>query len=392
VPNEPGAPVRVGISLLSQDPAQFTGTRTYIRELTREFGRRPEQVSIEVLCNEHSASMLDGWAPPGTPITTASGYGVGSTRLSRVAGIGIGTVRGRSLARQFSDDVQLIHYPLTINVPPVRGPSVMTLHDIQHHELPEMFAPYQRLWRKLVYDRPALRSTKVITDSEFSRERIISLIGVDPERVVTVHLGVDTQRFNPAGGVDDERVLADLSLPDRFVIYPASLWRHKNHERLLEAVARVPDDTLHLLLTGASFGRVPSLMALAERFGIAARVRHIGFVSDDVLPALYRRAVALVFPSLYEGFGAPPLEAMASGCPVASSMATSLAEVCGDAALELVPGDVGQMAEAIAAVVSDGAVREALRARGFEQARRFSWSDAADAHVAVYREAVSSGA
>jgi glycosyltransferase involved in cell wall biosynthesis len=288
--------------------------------------------------------------------------------------------------------VQVIHYPLTINVPPVTGPSVMTLHDIQHHELPEMFAPHQRLWRKLVYDRPAQRSTMVITDSEFSRRRIISLIGVDPDRVVTVHLGVDGERFHPSPGEDDERVLAALSLPERFVVYPASLWRHKNHERLLEALARVPDTSLHLLLTGASFGRVPELMALAERLGIAERVRHVGFVSDDVLPALYRRAAALVFPSLYEGFGAPPLEAMASGCPVASSLATSLAEVCGDAALELVPDDVGQMTEAITAVVGDGELRDSLRARGLEQARRFSGAAAADAHVAVFREAVGRGA
>jgi glycosyltransferase involved in cell wall biosynthesis len=380
---------RVGISLLSQDRDQYTGTRTYVRELVRELGRRPDQVALEVLCNEHSASLLDGWAQESTSIKLASGYRVGRSRLSRVAAIAGGSVRRRSLAAQFSPDLDVIHYPLTLNVPPVRGPSVMTLHDIQHHELPELFTPSQRLWRKLVYDRAAARSTMVITDSDFSRDRIVQLVGVDPERIVTVHLGVDSERFDAVAGPDDSALLAPLELPERFVLYPASLWRHKNHERLLEAMAQVGDRSLQLVLTGAAFGRLAELMALAARLGISDRVRHVGFVSDRALPALYRRAVALVFPSLYEGFGVPPLEAMACGCPVASSLVTSLGEVCGDAAEPLEPRDSGQMAGAIGRVVEDEELRRSLRERGLARAQRFSWSAAADAHLTVYRRSAS---
>jgi glycosyltransferase involved in cell wall biosynthesis len=387
VTNDPARAVRVAVSLLSQDRAQFTGTRTYVRELIRELGRRPGEVSLDVLCNEHSASLLDGWAQESTSIKLASGYRVGSSRLSRVAAIAGGSLRRRSLAAQFSGEFDVIHYPLTLNVPPVPGPSVMTLHDIQHHELPELFTPSQRLWRKLVYDRAAVRSTIVITDSDFSRRRIIELVGVDPERIVTVHLGVDHRRFDREAGADDHGLLAPLALPQRFVLYPASLWPHKNHERLLEALARGSDRGLHLVLTGAPFERLDQLMALATRLRIGERVRHIGFVSDAALPALYRRALAVVFPSLYEGFGVPPLEAMACGCPVASSLVTSLAEVCGDAAEPLEPLDVAQMADAISRVAEDEELRTGLRARGFHQASRFSWSAAADAHLSVYRRA-----
>jgi glycosyltransferase involved in cell wall biosynthesis len=384
-------PLRVGVSLLSQDRAQFTGTRTYVRELIRELGRRQDRVSLEVLCNEHSSSLLEGWAAPATEIKLASGYRVGSTRVSRVAAIIAGSIRRRSLASQFSAAVDVVHYPLTLNIPRVSGPSVMTLHDIQHLELPEMFTAPQRVWRRLVYDRAALHSTMVVTDSEFSRGRIVELIGVDPDRIAAIHLGVDRERFAPASGADDEARLSDLALPERFVLYPASLWRHKNHERLLEALSRVSDRSLSLVLTGAAFGRVEELTALAGRLGLGGRVRHVGFVSDEALPALYRRASALVFPSLYEGFGAPPLEAMACGCPVASSLVTSLAEVCGDAVARLDPLDPGQMAVAIERLVGDETLRSSLRERGFAQAGRFSWPAAADAHLSVYRRAAGGG-
>jgi glycosyltransferase involved in cell wall biosynthesis len=383
-------PVRVGISLLSQDRRQFTGTGTYVRELVRELGRRPDEVALEILCNEHAIKLLEGWAPERAEVKVATGYRVGSTRLTRVAAIAGASLRRRSLEAQISPRVEVVHYPLTLNVPPVRRPSVMTLHDIQHHEMPEMFSAPQRLWRSRVYDRAAQRSALVITDSDFSRERIISLIGVDPARIVTIHLGVDRERFNPEVGAPDEELLAGLRLPARFAFYPASLWPHKNHRRLLEALARIGDDSLALLLTGAPYGRLDELLATAERLGLAGRVRHVPFVSDAALPAIYRRAEAVVFPSLYEGFGAPPLEAMACGCPVASSLATSLAEVCGDAAEPLDPLDPEQMAGAIARVVGDEDLRARLERRGLEQARKFSWASAADEHVRVYQRAARS--
>jgi glycosyltransferase involved in cell wall biosynthesis len=303
-----------------------------------------------------------------------------------------GALRPGRLTRQFSPELQVIHYQLTSNLPPVRLPTVTTLHDLQHHELPELFAPHQRLWRRFVYDRAAARSTTVVTDSHHARARIIELLGVDPDRVVTIHLAVDRERFKPAPDPREEQLLSSLRLADRFVLYPASLWPHKNHRRLLEAFARIGDGTLHLVLTGADFGRLQQLASISSQLGIRDRVRHLGFVSDAVLPALYRRALALVFPSMYEGFGTPPLEAMACGCPVASSLAASLAEVCGDAVEPLDPEDPEQMATAITRVVHDRASRELLRERGFAQVSGFSWSTAAAEHIAVYRKAIGHGA
>jgi glycosyltransferase involved in cell wall biosynthesis len=203
-----------------------------------------------------------------------------------------------------------------------------------------------------------------------------------------VHLGIDHARFAPEPQDDDEATARRHALPERFVFYPANLWQHKNHERLIDAFAQVGDDALELLLAGETYGRLEPLLERARRAGVGRRVRHLGHVPPAEVPALLRRATALVFPSLYEGFGAPPLEAMACGCPVASSTRASLAEVCGDAALAFDPEDPGEIAAAIERVATDGELRVDLRDHGLEHAGRFSWEAAARGHVAAYEQAL----
>jgi glycosyltransferase involved in cell wall biosynthesis len=280
-----------------------------------------------------------------------------------------------------------VHYPLSVGLPRTGLPTVVTLHDMQHRELAEMWSAGARAWRWVTYDRAARTATVVVTDSEHARGQIIERLGVAPDRVVVVHLAVDHERFRPAPDVDDVALLEPLQLPERFLYYPAGLWVHKNHLRLLEAFALLEDRRLGLVLSGASTGRLGEILDRARQLGVGDRVRYVGFLPDAVLPALYRRARAVVFPSLFEGFGLPPLEAMACGCPVASSRRASLSEVCGDAAAVLDPDDPRQMASAVAAVVEDDDTRGELRERGLSWAARFSWSAVADAHLEVYRRA-----
>lgn len=389
-PDRTSEPVKVTLSLLSQDRNQFTGTRTYVRELVRHLSGRREEIELTLFCNEHAAAWRGDWYGESVPITIASGYRVGDSRMSRVAALVAAQLAPQRLARQVPPATDVVHYPLIVNVPRVPGPTVTTLHDVQHHELPQLFSPAERLWRRLLYDRSAAGATMVITDSDHARRRIIEIIGVDPSRVITIHLAVDHELFSERPGSRDEALLAGI-VPERFILYPASLWPHKNHDRLLEALALVEDRSLELVLTGAAFGKREALMASASRFGVGRRVHHLGFVPDQMLAALYRAAQAVVFPSLYEGFGAPPLEAMACGCPVASSLVASLREVCGDAVEPLDPHDPRSIAAAIMRVTEDPQARAVLRERGFRQAGRFSWAAAAKAHLAVYREAAERG-
>lgn len=373
----------VGIGLLTQGAEQFTGTATYIRELLLELRERNGAVRFEALCNDHALSFFASCASPTVVLKPARDHYAGTSRARRAGSVVRARARPQSLRRQLGD-VQVVHYPLTLGVPSVRVPTIVSLHDVQHHDMPEHFSPAVRLWRRMYYDRPARNATLIHTLSRYSKGRIVDALGVSPERVVVIPLAVDHARFRPEAPRDEE-LLQAMPLPPRFLFYPATLWRHKNHVELLDAMTMVEDDELHLVLCGGSLGRRAEILAAAERRGLAHRVHHFGFISDLALPAVYRRATALVFPSQYEGFGAPTLEAMASGCPVAASSAGPLAEICRDAAIDLTPDDPRQMAAAIDRVAGDTALRAELREAGLTRAREYSWVRVADAHLAAYR-------
>jgi glycosyltransferase involved in cell wall biosynthesis len=215
----------------------------------------------------------------------------------------------------------------------------------------------------VLYKQAVTSSRIVIAISEHARETLIETYGLDPANVVAIPLGLDHDRLTPG---EEPR--------EPFLLYPANPWRHKNHARLYEAFALVRREhpELRLVLTGT--GHAAELPV-----GVESR----GRVSYDELVRLYRTAAALVFPSLYEGFGLPPLEAMACGCPVAVSNAASLPEVCGDAAEYFDPVSPGDMARAIQAVLDDPAPYVEC---GLARAQRFSWEATARAHEDVFRQ------
>jgi glycosyltransferase involved in cell wall biosynthesis len=381
----------VAISLLSHAP-EMTGAATYARELIRALGARCDEVRLEVLCNEYAFARLEGFVGDGAVLRRARGFRVGKSPASRAVAMLGAAVFPRRLTRQLQNDPAVVHYPLSVGLPRVALPTVVTAHDAQHLDLPELWSATVRAWRWATYDRVARAATMVVTDSEHARRRLIDALGIAPERIIAVHLAVDHERFGPLPDDSDASLPERLQLPERFVYYPAGFFAQKNHLRLLEAFALLGDRSLQLLLTGASNGRLGEILERARALGVGERVRYLGFVPDADLPALYRHARAVVFPSLYEGFGLPPLEAMACGCPVASSRRASLAEVCGDAAAVLEPEDPRQMADTIAAVLDDEQLRTQLRERGLAWASRFTWDAAAEAHLDVYRRAARLGA
>jgi glycosyltransferase involved in cell wall biosynthesis len=354
--------VRVGLSLLTLVPGISGGSETYARELCRALARvgsHRYEVLVPTLAPE---------AGGGLETVVATGYPASTTTPGRLRAMAGASTRPGRLARRLTG-ADVVHYPLTVPVPPVDGPTVLTLLDVQHLDLPELFPRGERLFRRVAYDRAARRATRVVAISEWTRVRIVECLGLDAGRVHAIHLGVDHDRFTPDAAVEREP----------FLLYPARPWPHKNHARLFEAFAslRAERPELRLVLTGVGHdpGRLPK--------GVATR----GAVTPDELVSLYRRAAALVFPSLYEGFGLPPLEAMACGCPVASSFAGSLPEVLGDAAVLFDPGD----ADAIAAGAAEALDRAAeLSRRGPEHAAGFTWDATARAHDDVYRLALAS--
>jgi glycosyltransferase involved in cell wall biosynthesis len=257
------------------------------------------------------------------------------------------------------EELDAIHFPLSVMLPLVSSPpAATTILDLQHEFLPENFPRWELAYRRALYGASARRSRIVIAISEHARETLIERLSFDPDRVRTIHLGVDLERFSPT-----------TSECEPFLLYPAKAWPHKNHERLFEAVAllRREHRDLRLVLTG-------------EHADVPDFVDARGRVSQDELVDLYRRASALVFPSLYEGFGQPVLEALACGCPVACSELPPLREVAGDAAVYFDPLDSESIASGTLEAIARGGSSGPGRASGF------TWEECARKHDAVYRE------
>ena len=232
----------------------------------------------------------------------------------------------------------------------------------------------------------------MITGSESTRQDVIALCGVPAERVVTIPDGV-TGAFCPA----DPQAVAEFrrrkGLPDRFILFLGTLEPRKNVVRLLDAYAawrRVSREPVSLVVAGGKGWFYETIFARAAELGLGDAVIFPGFVPGDELPWWYRAAELFVYPSLFEGFGLPPLEAMACGTPTITSNVSSLPEVAGSAALLVDPEDTAGLTDAIARVLSDPALAAELRAAGPRQAARFPWSRTAAETAQVYRQVLRS--
>lgn len=242
------------------------------------------------------------------------------------------------------------------------APFVFTIHDLNHIDRPENSGYLKRIYYATVLKRACHRAAAVLTVSGFSRSRIIEWSGVSEEKVVNVQCAVETE-FHCG--------VAPYEFDFPYLLCVSNRKGHKNEFRVVESFAQAGiDKTLCLVFTGQP---TRELDACIKRNQVADRVRFTGFVPDKRMPSLYRSAEALVFPSLYEGFGLPVLEAMACGTPVLTSNTSALPEVAGDAAMLIDPTSVGEIAAGINKVIYDSALRQRLRERGLVQASRFSW-------------------
>jgi len=242
------------------------------------------------------------------------------------------------------------------------SPFMFTVHDLNHIDRPENSSAAKRLYYATVLKRACHRAARVLTVSEFSRGRIIEWSGVTPEKVVNVGNGVDPE-YHPAA--------TPCQLPYPYLLCVSNRKRHKNEFRTVQAFAASGiAGEMHLLFTGQP---TDELAACIARHRLTSAVHFIGVVPGAELPGLYRSAVALVFPSLYEGFGLPVLEAMACGTPVVTGDNSALPETAGDAALLVDATSVEQIAEAMRRITYDSQLRAQLRSRGLAQAARLTW-------------------
>lgn len=373
--------MHVGLNLVFLTPGSSGGMEIYARELIPELVSAAPQHRFTAFVGREAAAVAGPWNEVVDALTVPVRA---SNRLE--------WVRGEQqllpmLARRAG--VELLHS--FANTAPLWGAfrRVVTIHDLNYQVVPEAYPGLRGRGMRILVPLAARRSHRVIADSRSTRDDLARLAATPPVKVDVVPLGLGAvARTAPLPEAD---IRARLDAGDRAIVLSVSAkLPHKNLIRLIGALATIPGDRRPLLvLPGYSTPHEAQLRLRAERLGVAGDVRFLGWVSDEELEGLYAAASCFVFPSLYEGFGLPVLEAMARGVPVASSSRGSLGEVAGDAALIFDPESEAEIASAIERLLSDGALAAHLRAAGHERASRFTWSATAAGTLNSYERAIS---
>jgi glycosyltransferase involved in cell wall biosynthesis len=347
------------------------GIGTYIRNVVRNLGRLDRENSYFFIGSPAKAQSIDSLPPNFRSITltpaerTFDGYRAFRTTVKRL-------------------DCDLVHVPNLFSVPrALPCPYVMTVHDMLEHM--SRAREQTGFWRSLHFQltRNVLRgAARVFAVSNFTKTEIEKLFEIPPERIEVVYNAID-ERFlhGHASAAEREMIAQRYQVAYPFLLYAGRISPHKNVVRMIEAFSALKTELgrtqafpdLKLIIIGDDLSGNPDLRRTVIRSGVQNDVRFLGFVPIDVLRIFYDAAKVFVFPSLYEGFGLPPLEAMAHGTPVVTSNVSSLPEVVGRAAVLVNPENVFEIMRALHRVLTDAALRERLRERGYQQVARFSW-------------------
>jgi glycosyltransferase involved in cell wall biosynthesis len=353
------------------------GIGTYVRNLLRHLARQDQTTEYVVLCHQADQQITSNLGPNFRPVLDASpGY---SIREQVSVPLDLRRIRPT-----------LFHSPHYVLPPLTPCRSVVTIHDCIHLRFPQ-YLPNRIGY---AYAKSSMwvathRSSRILTVSEASKRDILQYFNVPPTKIDVIYNAIDERFWESPADDEIDRVRERYQLIDPFVLYAGNIKPHKNLERLIEAFYTFRKrgfEQVKLLIIGDEISKYATLRRAVHRYKLHKHVRFFGFVPDKTLAVLYRLAAVFVFPSLYEGFGLPPLEAMASGTPVITSNVSSLPEVVGDAAVLIDPYDPMAIAGALERVLTDEALRDDLRARGLEQARHFSWDRSIERVRQIYAE------
>jgi glycosyltransferase involved in cell wall biosynthesis len=299
-------------------------------------------------------------------------------------------------------DCHLVHVPHLFWIPQRAScPYVVTVHDLLGYLYPQ---PGRRAWKNwaetYLTRRVLTHAARIVAVSNSTKSDLVQLFRISEEKIEVVYNAIDERFRRGHASPEDRQLIAEryqVNYP--FLLYAGNIKAHKNIGRIIEAFAALKAelakenvfDDLKLIIIGDELSKHPDLRRTVIKAGVQNDVRFLGFVPIDVLRIFYDLAKIFVFPSLYEGFGLPPLEAMALGTPVVTSNASSLPEVVGNAAVLVNPENVFEIMRALHRVLVDQALRDRLKERSYQQAQRFSWETAAERILQIYRQAASPG-
>lgn len=384
--------MNIGLNAISFVPGTFGGLETYFRNLIFRLQSLDRDNSYTVLCDERFAGEF---------ALFNDSFRVESVNYAKpsfnwfLRGVLRNTLNIDILARRMNAlDVDIIHHPFTVLTPPeIKIPSVLTFWDMQQEFFPEFFSKMELARRKRLYRPSAEAATRIIVSARFTKDCLVERYGIEADKIEVIYTGYGPEYlvFDDAGRLAEVRRKYALDKP--FLFYPAATWPHKNHKALLAALKIMIDRYAfdgELVLTGIAMQSHGDLLAEINRLGLGGVVKVLGYLPVGELPCLYNLARMLVFPSLFEGFGIPLVEAMACGCPVVCSNVTSLPEVVGDAGEMFDPRVPERIAETAWSVWSDEGKRREMRERGLARALLFNWEETARKTIEVYRK-VGSG-
>jgi glycosyltransferase involved in cell wall biosynthesis len=353
------------------------GIGTYVRNLVHGLAQQDGGDTYILLCQRSDMEFVRALGPRFEALRVDAGNY--SMREQVTVPIALGRAR-----------VDLFHAPHYVVSPLTRCPFVVTIHDCIHLRFPE-YLPNRaaQTYARAMMRSSAHRARRVLTVSNASKQDILHYLHVPAEKVEVIYNALDERLASPPTDEEVTSIRERFQLTSPFILYTGNIKPHKNVDRLIEAYSilrRRGQQEAQLLIIGDDISKYPNLRRMVHRFQMHKHVRFLGFVPDVTLAALYRLASVFVFPSLYEGFGLPPLEAMAAGVPVVTSNISSLPEVVGDAAVLVDPMDAGAIADAMARVLTDPALRATLIARGYERVKLFSWERSVRRIHEVYAE------
>lgn len=372
---------RVGVNLLWLVPGEVGGSEEYTVRLLAAFGKEGfDDVDVVLYVNRR---FCDAYPELVAQFTTRVAPISGSSRPLRVL------AESTWLAlRSRLDDCDVVHHAGG-TMPTLRAvPGILTMHDLQPLANPERFGFVKGTYIRFVAPRSVRNAKRVVCLSEFVANDVVERVSIDPSRIRFVPCGVG----DPASSIDQDhaaQLLDQLGLTRLpFVLYPAITYPHKNHVVLIAAFAglRELQPDARLVLTGGAGSNEEVVQSAISANGVSDMVIRTGRLSESDLDLLFRAAALMAFPSLYEGFGVPVLEAMARGCPVVASTAGALPEVLGSAGVLVDPLDVSGWTTALDEIIGDPERRSVLVRQGLERATDFAWSTSANALHSVYRE------
>jgi glycosyltransferase involved in cell wall biosynthesis len=356
--------VRVAINLRLYVKGEIGGMENYVRHIVGGIGANPDVVrdGLTIFALQSELDHIREFAP--------------KANFIEVKHATSGAIITNELLQSSYD---LYFCPLLVLDPlHVPIPSAITIPDLQHEYFPEFFDNSTLEWRRQTFRPSVFYADTIFTISEYSKSTIVDKLGADPAKIVVVGLDVDAEFRSPAT-IEAQDAFRNLAIPEPYIYFPANFWKHKNHSTLLRALKLLIEDgytDLTLALTGASATGIDRIQAEVTKLKLAGNVKFLGYQPRPVIAEIYRHSICLAFPSLFEGFGIPILEAFHLGIPVVAARGTSCPEVAGDAAILVKEDDAADVAKGIRKLIDDPELRNSLAAKGRLRASKYSWREA----------------